>query len=173
MTLCSLLIYQLSTSPSCKTNHSLPMPPHSPPYLSKVHIPLIPNPHPLHLMIPRIRRRLIKYILRRPPQRRPLAAEAEVRDARDVLVAVAKVVGEEERQAAHGVEARAPHGEFLDLRGLAELKGLGRRGVVGRGEVDVVPVEEDVQGLGGRGGGGGAQEDGVEFYLGGEAGGVC
>lgn len=123
-------------------------------------------------MIPRIRRRLIQNILRGPPQRRPLAAEAEVRNPRNVFVTVAKVIGEEEGQAAHGVEARAPHGEFLDLRGLAELKGLGRRGVVGRGEVDVVPVEEDVQRLGGGGGGGGAQEDGVEFYLGGEAGGV-
>lgn len=35
-----------------------------------------------------------------------------------------------------------------------------------------MPVEEDVQRLRGGGGGGGAQEDGVEFYLGGEAGGV-
>lgn len=69
-----------------------------------------PTPHlvhvcPLDLVIARVGRRLVEDIRRRPAQLHPLALEAHVRDARDVLFAVPEVVREEEGQPADGVEA--------------------------------------------------------------------
>jgi hypothetical protein len=50
--------------------------------------------------------RLVEDIGRRPPELHPLAPEPDIRDARDVLFPVAKVVREEERQPADRVEPR-------------------------------------------------------------------
>lgn len=135
-----------------------------------------PAPHPIHArslqsVIPRLRRRLVQDVGRRLAQPRPLAAEADVADARDVLVAVAEVVREEEHEAVHLGEERAPDGDLLHVRRLRELERLDGPGVLGGGEVEVVAVDVQVEGSWCRGRGGGAEEDGVEFDLGGEA--VC
>lgn len=52
-------------------------------------------------------------------------------------------------------------GEGEGLRGLEITDGT---------EVEVIPVEEDFEGLGGRAVGRGSEEDGVEFYGSGEPG---
>lgn len=73
--------------------------------------PSNPAPHlvharPLDLVITGVRCRLVDDVCGRPTELHPLPLEAEIRDPRDVLLAVPKVVREEERQPADGVEAR-------------------------------------------------------------------
>lgn len=113
-----------------------------------------PTPHlihtrPLDLVIPRLRRGLINNISRRPSKLRPLALEPNVRDPRDVLVSVAKVVGEEEHQTLDLAEQRPANGDFLEFARLGELEGLHGVELFGGGKVDVVAVDEEVQGFGG------------------------
>lgn len=122
----------------------------------------------LESMIARPRGALVDDVGRGPPQGGPLPLEAEIAHPRDVLIAVAKVVREEQRQALDLAEEGALDGDVLDVGGLGELEGLGGLGLLGRGEVEVVAVEEQTEGLGRAGGGRGAQEEGVELYLGGK-----
>lgn len=102
-------------------------------------------------------------------QLHPFALEAQVRDPRDVLVAVAKVVREEEGEALHLAELGPLHGEVLHLGGLRELELLLGGRVLGRLEVDVLPVLEDLERLGRAGRLRRADEDGVQLDLPGEA----
>lgn len=117
-------------------------------------------------MIPRLRRRLIQNIRRRPAQLRPLTLKPQIANPRDILLAVAEIVHEEQRQRVHAVEERAPHGDLLQVGRLREFQLLYGLELFGGGEVQGVPVGEEAEGFGGAGGGGGAEEDGVEFDLG-------
>ena len=121
-------------------------------------------------MITRVRRGLVQDVGRGSAQLHPLALEADVRDPGDVLVAVAKVVGEEERQPAHLAEEGALDRQLLDVRGSRQLKGLRGLGFLGGGKVDLFAVDEDFEGFGRGRGVGGAEGDGVELDLAGEAG---
>lgn len=67
-------------------------------------------------MIPRLRCRLVDDIRRCLAQSCPLALEANVADARDVLVTVAKVVGEKEAQALDFAKECSLDGNFLNVR---------------------------------------------------------
>lgn len=78
----------------------------------------------------------------------PFALEPEVRDPRDVLVTVAKVVREEEGEALDLAELGALHGDVLHLGRLRELKLLLGGRVLGRLEVNVIPVLEHLERLG-------------------------
>ena len=62
---------------------------------------------PLDLVIPWVGSRLVDDISRRTTELHPLAFETNVADACGVLIAIAKVLGEEERDASDGVEARS------------------------------------------------------------------
>lgn len=121
-------------------SNSRPPPSNATPHL--IHI------RPLHLVIPRLRSRLIDDVRRRLAQSRPLALEAQVTDPRHVLVAVAKVVHEEQHQPLDAAKRRALDGDLLDFRRLRELQDLHRRGIVGGGKVDVVAVDVEVQRFG-------------------------
>lgn len=103
-------------------------------------------------MIAGVRRRLIYDVSRRAAELHPLALEAKVADAGLVLVAIGEVVDEEEGEALDAAEEGALDGDLLDLGGARELELLGGRGVLGGGEVEVVAVDEDLEGA--RGGGG-------------------
>lgn len=116
-------------------------------------------------MVPRVRRRLVDDVGRGAAELHPLPAEADVREARHVVVAAAEVVGEEERQALDAAEAGAADGELLDVRGLRELELLRRLLVLGRREVEVLAVLEDAQRARRAGRLRRAQEDGVELDL--------
>ena len=94
-----------------------------------------------------LRGRLVEDVGRRAAQLHPLAAEPEVADARDVLVAVAKVVREEEGQAARLAEARALDGYLLHVAGPAEVKSLRRLQVLGGRKVNVVAILKDLERL--------------------------
>ncbi|ROW17169.1 hypothetical protein VPNG_01105 [Cytospora leucostoma] len=72
--------------------------------------------------------------------------ENMVSDPRDVLVAAPEVVREEQRQPLHLAEPGALHREVLHLRGLRQLELLLRGEVLGRLEVDVLLVLEDLEG---------------------------
>lgn len=97
-------------------------------------------------MIPRLRRGLVQDIRGSLAQTRPLALEADVADARDVVAA--KVVDEEEHQPLHLAEQRALDGDLLHVRRLRQLQHLHRLGVLGRREVQVVAVDVEVERLG-------------------------
>ncbi|ROW03671.1 hypothetical protein VMCG_05483 [Cytospora schulzeri] len=111
---------------------------------------------------------LVDDVGRRPAQLHPLAPEAQVADPRDVLVPVPEVVREEEGQPLDLAEPGALHGQVLDLRGLRQLELLVRGEVLGRLEVDVLLVLEDLEGPGRAGGLRGADEDRVQLDLAGE-----
>lgn len=112
-------------------------------------------------MIARIRRCLIQDIRRRPAQLHPLTLEAQIRQPRDILIAVAKVVGEEQRQALHPAKLGALDGQLLHLGGTAELEFLRGFTVLCSGEIHVIAVLEDAEGPWGAVRVGGAEEDGV------------
>lgn len=116
-------------------------------------------------VVPRLGRRLVDDVGGRPAQPRPLAPEADVADARDVLGAVPEVVGQEEAQPLHLAEEGALDGYLLDLGGLGELERLHGLQVLGGGEVEVVAVDEEVAGPRGRVGRRGPEEDGVQLDL--------
>lgn len=116
--------------------------------------PHLVDARPLDLVIPRLRGRLVDDVGRRLAQLGPLALEAHVAHARDVLVAVAKVVDEEEAQPLHLAEEGALDGDLLHGRRLRQLQLLHGLEVLGRREVEVVAVDVQVQRLGRRGGGG-------------------
>lgn len=99
-------------------------------------------------MITGIRRRLVDDIRRRAPQLHPLALEPQVAHARDLLVAIPKVLRHEQRQPLDFPELGAFDGELLHLGGLRQLKHLVANTVLGRAEVDVVAVLEYLQGFG-------------------------
>ena len=69
----------------------------------------------LKLMISWVSSSLIDEIRRCSTELRPLALEAEVRDACDVLVAIAKVVGKEEHQLLNLAKQRPLNGDFLNI----------------------------------------------------------
>lgn len=100
----------------------------------------------------------------------PFSLETEVRYPRDVLLAVAKVVREEQGQSLHLSELGALHGDVLDLGRLRELEFLFGGCVLGRLEVDVLLVLEDLECLGRAGRLRGADEYRMQLYLPGEAG---
>lgn len=106
---------------------------------------------------------------RGPAQLHPLPLEAEVRDPRDVLVAVAKIVREEKGEALDLAKLGPLDGEVLNLGGLRELELLLGGGVLGRLEVDVLPVLEDLERLGRAGRLRGADQDRVQLDLPGKA----
>lgn len=81
----------------------------------------------------------------------------------------AVVVLEEEVEVVRVAEQGALDGEFLDVGGAGELQRLGGLEVGGGGEVEVVAVGEEFQGLGGGRMRGGAEEDRVQAYNAGEA----
>ena len=76
----------------------------------------------------------------------------------------------EEGQPLHLTKERALDGYVLHVGRLRELKQLRGAGLLGGGEVEVVAVDEDLEGARGRLGVGCAQLDGVQLYLAGEAG---
>lgn len=119
------------------------------PHLRSRSPPSNPTPHlihtrPLDLVIPRLRSSLINNISRRASKLRPLALEPNIRNPRDVLVPVAKVVREEEHETLDLAEQRTADGDFLELTRLGELEGLHGVELLGGGKVDVVPVDEEV-----------------------------
>lgn len=123
-------------------------------------------------MIPRIRRSLVQHGHRLSTQVHILSLECQIANSRHIFLTVTEVVREEEREGAGGVEQGAFDRNVLDVGGLGEgerLRGSGRADGV---EVDVGggQVEEDVQGLRGGWGRGGAEEEGVKTNLGCEAG---
>lgn len=66
-------------------------------------------------MIPGLRRRLVDDVRRCLAQSCPLALEANIADTRDILVTVAKVVGEKETQALDFAKERPLDGDFLNI----------------------------------------------------------
>ena len=72
-------------------------------------------------MISGLRRRLIKNVIRRLAQPRPLPLEPNITDPRDIL---AEVVLEEQHQTLHLAEERPLDGDLLDVGCLAEFEGL-------------------------------------------------
>lgn len=117
-------------------------------------------------MIRRPSRRLVDDILRRLSQRHPLSLETNITDSRLILLSLGKIIREKQAQSLHGVELGSLDGQFLDFRSLGELEFLCRSGVLGLTEIVDVGVGEEAEGARGRGGGRGAQEDGVQFDLG-------
>lgn len=75
-------------------------------------------------MIPRISSSLVDDIGGGSSKLRPLALEAKVRDASHVLVAIAKVVGEEKHQLLYFAKQRALHGDFLKITRLRQFERL-------------------------------------------------
>ena len=97
----------------------------------------------------------------------PITSAASFDD--ELFRAIGEVVGKEKRQPLHLAEEGALDGDVLHVGRLRELKQLGRAGLVGGGEVEVVAVDEDLEGARGALRVGGAELDGVQFYLAGEA----
>lgn len=119
-------------------------------------------------MITRIRRQLDHEIYRLLIQPHEIPLEPQIADPRLVLLPPAPIVLEEQRQRPRRVKQRALHRYLLHLVRLRDLERLRGR-LVGRGgEVEVVVVEEELEGFGGGGRRGGAQEDAVQADLTGE-----
>lgn len=95
------------------------------------------------------------------PNLSPFSLEPEVRDPRGVLLAVAKVVREEQGQALNLSKLGALHRDVLHLGRLGELELLFGGCVLGRLEVDVLPILEDLERLGRAGRLRGTDEDRV------------
>lgn len=111
-------------------------------------------------MIPRIRRPLIKHFNWLTAQPHKLPLERQIAEARHL---VAVIIFHEQRQAVRVAEQGALDGDFLDAGGSREMDGLCGGNIGCGGEVEVVVVNKQVEGLGRRGGVGGAEEEGVEF----------
>lgn len=132
---------------------------------------LCPHPQTLHhLMILRIRRRLITHHNCLPIQQGPLPLKAQVLQARYILLPIPVVVLEEDVDASRVVPFRTVERHFDD--GVASRKGQCLSwGVVGRaGEIEAGTVAVEVDGEGAGGGVGGAEKEGEEFGGAGEAG---
>lgn len=119
-------------------------------------------------MVTRVGGQLDHEIDRLLVQLHKVALESQIGHPGFVFVAVAPVVLEEQSQGAGGVEQGALDGYLLHLARLADLEGLGRWLLRGSAEVEGVVVEEDVEGLGGGGRGGCADQDAVQPDLAGE-----
>lgn len=72
---------------------------------------------------------------------------------------------EKQRETLHAVEKCSLHANILDFVCKAELDGLGGLGGRDVGEVEIVAVDVDMQGFGGRRRGRGEQVEGVEADL--------
>lgn len=92
-------------------------------------------------MIPGLRSRLIDDIRRRLAQPSPLTLEPNIRDPRDILLPVSKVILKEQRQPLHLPEEGALDGDLLDVGSLGELEGLCGLGVFCGGKVEVGLVD--------------------------------
>lgn len=128
--------------------------------------PHLINPNPLNLMIPRIRRRLIENITRRPSQLHPqLPLKPNITESSNIILPIREVIDKKQRHPSNRAKPRPLDGNLLDLGCLRQLKGLRGFHLLGDGEVDVVAVDDDLEGARGGGGGGCPEEEGVEFYL--------
>lgn len=128
---------------------------HIPPPISPS--PAQPTPHPqhirpLHLMITWIRGRLIQNPLRRAPQLHPLPLKPQIPQPRHVLLPVPEIILKEQTQALCLAKQRPLDGDILYLGGLGEVQLLRGRELRGEVEVDVVAVDEELEGAGGGGG---------------------
>lgn len=101
-------------------------------------------------MITRVRRGLIQDVRRGAPELHPLPSKTHVAQPRDVLVAIAKVVREEERQPPYSAELGPLDRELLHLGRARQLEGLRALALLGGAEVDVVAVDDDFERLGRR-----------------------
>lgn len=106
-------------------------------------------------MIPWIRCPLIQHFHRLAAQPRKLPLEAQIADPAHL---VAIIILHEQRQAVGVPEQRALDGNLLDIRGLGQGQSLRGMGVRGGRKVQVVFVEEEVEGFGRGGGVGGTDE---------------
>ena len=130
-----------------------------------------PSINPLnHSVILRIGRSLVQHRHRLPVQSHILALEPEEPNARDVVLPVAPVVLEEQRDRRSRVPVRAVQRDLENVpvrtcQGLRDVEFLRRIEVGGGREVEVGPVAEELDGFRGGGGGRGVDEEGVEFDL--------
>ena len=102
----------------------------------------------LHGMIAGVRSRLVEDIRRCSAELHPLSLEAQISDPGDVFLPVTKIVRKEESQPLYFAEARSFDGQLLDVRRLRQLKLLGALLLFGGPEVDIIPVDEHLEGLG-------------------------
>ena len=102
----------------------------------------------LDSMIRRIRCRLIQYLLWRASKLHPLALESQVSDPRNILLAISMVIGKEQCEVLNFAELRTLDRNILDVRGPGEMKLLYRCQVGGGREIEVIAVDEYLQGPG-------------------------
>lgn len=121
------------------------------------------RPHPFNLMITRIRSRFIKNIRGRLSQHHPIALKPQITHSTNILP---PIILHKKRQTLYFPKKRPLDPDILHFTRLTQFKSLRglhfRRGA----EIEIVAVDEDFQGFGGGGRVGGADEEGVEFYLG-------
>lgn len=102
-------------------------------------------------MITRIRGRLIQNPLRRTPQPHPLPLKPQIPHPRHVLLAIPEIILKEQTQALRLAKQCPLDGDILHLGGLGEVQLLRGRELRGEVEVDVVAVDEELEGAGGGG----------------------
>lgn len=118
-----------------------------------------PLPNSRHqFMILRIRRLLIQHLKRLPVQLCKLSLEPNPIQPRNIIPVI---VFHKQRQVVRIPKLSPLHLQLLDIVGLRDGESLRRLEVGGGGEVEIVFVVVDFQGLGTAVGGGGADEDGV------------
>lgn len=123
-------------------------------------------------MITRISSSLIEEINRLSTQRHKLALEAHVADPGDIVITITPVILEEECNGCGSVPVGAVQVEFENVGAgncMGDFEGLGWGEVRGGSEVEVVAVFEEFHGFRGGGGWSCPEENGMDFYLAGEA----
>lgn len=106
-------------------------------------------------------------------QSHELTLETNVANLGDVVLAVSPIILEEESDRCGGIPMSAVQREFEDIGagyGLRDLDGLGRGELGGSGEVEIIAVLEQLDGLRSSGSWCSVQEERVKFDLAGEAG---
>ena len=119
----------------------------------------LPNPRH-HFMILRVRRLLIENLKRLPIQLRKLSLESNPIQPCNIIPVV---ILQKQRQIVRIPKLRPLHLQLLDVIGLRDGKSLRRLEIRSGGEVEVVLVVVDFEGLGTAVGGGGSDEDGVQL----------
>ena len=95
-------------------------------------------------MISRICRRFIQDVCWRLSQLHPIALKPQVTNPRDII---SIIILDKQRQTLHLAKESSFDRDILDLGRLREDKFLGGRKITCGGEIDVVAVYEDFEGL--------------------------
>jgi hypothetical protein len=139
------------------------------PSLSRLHPTFQPIQSSNGLMITGVCSSFVQHRHRLPIQCHKLPFESQIANPCHVFIPFSVIVFKEQRQARSHIPMSAIQWDLNDVRRLGKDEFLDRLKVAGSGEVKVVAVAEELEGLRGAGGVGSPNKDRMELDLTSEA----